>query len=391
MFACLWNSLRATQRKGNSMAKKSVLITMHYVDNYGSVLQTYASQCILRKLGYDCEVLDYVRANNTLTYEAKEAYSRYRKLSGIFAFPPISALLVVRFILKKLKRKSIFDSFRRSHINLTRKYNGYNSLLENCPKADLYIVGSDQVWNNVYNGGFLPEYFLAFVPEESIKISLSSSIGIDALTDSELKQFKNYLQDFSFVSVREKSAAEQLSKAGVHQPFLALDPTLLLSAGEWKKSLEIENSVEKYVFVYQLNQSEEMISYACKLAAENECRLYVVSGHKFKKRTGVKKIAQPTVKQFVELIANARYVVTDSFHGTAFCVNFSKDYFVFYPPHYSTRLESILSLTKTLHRHVESENWRDVKPIDYEKVQNIISDEREKFFKVIKEALLPVS
>jgi hypothetical protein len=264
-------------------------------------------------------------------------------------------------------------------------------LLENCPKADLYVVGSDQVWNHVYNGGFLPEYFLTFAPENSTKIALSSSIGIDTLSESELKQFKDYLQDFSFVSVREKSAEEQLSKAGVLQPFFTLDPTLLLSAEEWKKTLEIEESVEKYVFVYQLNQSEEMISYACKLAVENECKLYVVSGHKFKKRTGVKKIVQPTVKQFVELIANARYVVTDSFHGTAFCVNFSKDFFVFYPPRFSTRLESILSLTKTTHRHVESQNWRDVEPIDYEKVGNIISEEREKFFKAIKEALLPVS
>lgn len=360
---------------------------MHYVDNYGSVLQTYASQCIIRKLGYDCKVLDYVRANNTLAYEAKEAYLRYRKISGFFAFPPISALLVVRFVLKKLKRKSIFNSFRKRYIKLTRKYNSYNALLENCPKVDLYVVGSDQVWNHVYNGGFLPEYFLTFAPENSTKIALSSSIGIDTLSESELKQFKDYLQDFSFVSVREKSAAEQLSKAGVLQPFFTLDPTLLLSAEEWKKTLEIEESVEKYVFVYQLNQSEEMISYASKLAVENECKLYVVSGHKFKKRTGVKKIVQPTVKQFVELIANARYVVTDSFHGTAFCVNFSKDFFVFYPPRFSTRLESILSLTKTTHRHVESQNWRDVEPIDYEKVGNIISEEREKFFKAIKEAL----
>ena len=373
------------------MTKKSLLITMHYVDNYGSVLQTYASQCIIRKLGYDCDVLDYVRTNNTLAYEAKEAYSRYRKMSRIFAFPPISALLVVRFVLKKLKRKSIFDLFRKRYIKLTRRYNSYNSLLENCPKADLYIVGSDQVWNHVYNGGFLPEYFLKFAPKNSTKIALSSSIGIDSLSESELKQFKDYLQDFSFVSVREKSAAEQLSKAGVLQPFFTLDPTLLLSAGDWKKSLEIDDFVEKYVFVYQLNQSEEMISYACKLAVENECKLYVVSGHKFKKRNGLKKIVQPTVKQFVELIVKARYVVTDSFHGTAFCVNFSKDFFVFYPPRYSTRLESILSLTKTTHRHVESQNWRDVKPIDYEKVGNIISEEREKFFKSIKEALLPVS
>lgn len=364
---------------------------MHYVDNYGSVLQTYASQCILRKLGYDCEVLNYVRANNTLAYEAKEAYCRYRKLPGIFAIPPFSALLVIRFILKKLKRKSIFDSFRKRYIKLTRKYNSYKSLLGNCPKADLYIVGSDQVWNHIYNGGFLPEYFLAFAPANSTKISLSSSIGIDTLSVSELEQFKNYLQDFSFISVREKSAAEQLSKTGVLQPFFTLDPTLLLSAKEWKKTLKIDDSVEKYVFVYQLNHSEEMISFAHKLAVENGCKLYVVTGHKFKKRTGVKKIVQPTVKQFVELIAKARYIVTDSFHGTAFCVNFSKDFFVFYPPRYSTRLESILSLTKTTHRHVDSNNWSDIKPIDYEEAGNIISEEREKFFKAIKKALLPIS
>ncbi len=363
---------------------------MHYVDNYGSVLQTLASQCIIRGLGYDCDVLDYVRENNTLAYEVKEAYSRYRKLSGFFAFPPISALLVVRFILKKLKRKSVFDSFRKKYIKLTRKYNGYKSLVENCPKADLFVVGSDQVWNYIYNGGFLPEYFLAFVPENSTKIALSSSIGIDSLSESELKQFKDYLQDFSFVSVREKSAAEQLSKAGVLQPFFTLDPTLLLSAEEWKKTLEIDVSVEKYVFVYQLNYSEEMISFAHNLAAENGCKLCVVSSHKIKKRDGVKNLILPSVKQFVELIVKARYVVTDSFHGTAFCVNFSKDFFVFYPPRYSTRLESILSLTKTTHRHVESQNWRDVKPIDYEAVGNIISDEREKFFKAIKEALQPV-
>ena len=199
--------------------KKSLLITTHYVNNYGSVLQTYASQLILHSLGYDCEVINYVRANNTLAYEAKNAYSRYRKLSGIFAFPPVSFIMVLRFIIKKLKKKAIFDSFCKKYIKMTRRYSCYQSLVEKCPNADLYVVGSDQVWNHIYNGGFLPEYFLAFAPKGSKKISLSSSIGISELSTSELQQFKEFLKSFSFVSVREKSAAEQSSKIDFLRPY----------------------------------------------------------------------------------------------------------------------------------------------------------------------------
>lgn len=367
--------------------KKSLLITMHYVDNYGSVLQTYASQQVLDGLGYDCRVIDYTRSNNTLGYEVKAAYSRYRKLSGIYSFLPVSALLVARFVAKKLKRKAVFDSFRKKFIKQTHKYNSYNSLVEDCPKADLYVVGSDQVWNHIYNGGFLPEYFLTFAPKNSTKISLSSSIGIDDLSDSDLDKFKKNLQDFSFISVREKSAAEQLAKTGLLKPIFALDPTLLLNADEWKKTLSIDDAVENYVLIYQLNYSEEMVSYAQRLANENNCKLYIITGQKYKKRGDLKRIALPPVKRFVELIAKAKYVVTDSFHGTAFCINFSKDFFVFYPPRYSTRLESILSLTKTTYRHVESENWRDVKPINFEEVRNIISEERNKFFIALNNAL----
>ena len=342
---------------------------------------------ILDGLGYDCKVIDYTRANNALGYEVKEAYSRYRKLPGICAFPPISVLLVSRFIVKKLKRKLVFDSFRKKFFKLTQKYTSYNSLVEDCPKADLYVVGSDQVWNHIYNGGFLPEYFLAFAPENSIKISLSSSIGIDNLTNQDLDLFKHNLQDFSFISVREKSAADQLSKLCNLHPFFTLDPTLLLDGKEWKKTFSIDDSVENYVLIYQLNCSEEMISYAKKIADENKCKTYIITGQKFKKRAGVKKITLPSVKHFVELIAKAKYIVTDSFHGTAFCINFSKEFFVFYPPRYSTRLESILTLTKTTHRHVDSENWRDMKPIDYEEVNKIISKERINFFNALNSAL----
>lgn len=360
--------------------KKVEIITLHYIDNYGSVLQSLATQEIFKKIGYTSEIIDIVRENHSYISQYAEAKNQYKKKLG-----PISLIMlpVIMYRWKRQykKRHRVFSVFRDNYLHLTRKYTSSEDLKKDPPIGDIYCTGSDQVWNTTYNGGILDEYYLSFVPKGKIKIALSSSFGSKSISESNKETVQKLLLDYDQISVREESALTILQNLGIKKGIHVVDPTLALSSSEWDCLLQLKPiRKEKYVLVYQLNNNAEMISFAKKLAKQLNLELVMITKSIRAKLYCRNVYFCPTIIQFLSLIKNADYVVTDSFHGTAFSLNFNKEFYIFYPPHYNTRIQSLLNITHTLDRVVSVEQFDNysLMPIDYDNVNAILKRERKK-------------
>lgn len=373
------------------MHRKVSLITLQYINNYGSVLQTYASQLYLESKGCEVEVVNYTRENCRFDNLKKSMKNHYRSKGAFFRLPFVSDLLAMRWKHLHLKRNKEFERFRDGHICLSNEYLSVQELFAAPPAADVYCVGSDQVWNYLYNDGVLPEYFLRYAPNGKRKFALSSSIGLDEVTDASCGELiKEYLEDFCLVTVRENRAKTILDNLGVENCHQILDPTLLISKEMWISKLGLKRIRDyKYVLVYQLNPCKEMDIFAEDIAKEKGCKLIVISNNIRLSIPGAEIIDNPAVEQFLSLILFAECVVTDSFHGTAFSINFNKEFFSWLPGAYSTRLTSVLEFIGHKERSFteNDERWKNIRPIDYSCVNCILEKHREQADVLIEEVL----
>lgn len=367
--------------------KKVSLITLQYINNYGSVLQTYASQRYLEEKGYSVEVVNYTRENCRFENLKKSMKAYYKQKGLIFKLPFVSDLLVMRWRRLHVKRNEVFEKFRNERIHLSEEYDSAEELQKNPPVADYYCVGSDQMWNYLYNDGVLPEYFLCYAPEGKKKFSLASSVGLEKLEDEKCAgSMKEYLEDFSLITVRENTAKRLLDELGVKNCHQILDPTLLIPKEKWVSSMGLkQKSREEYVLVYQLNPCKEMDDFALKIAQKKGCKLIIISNNIRLSVPGAEIIDNPTVEQFLELILNANCVVTDSFHGTAFTLNFNREIFSWLPKKYSTRLMSVLELLGLKDRAFTcaEDRWETLEKINFDEVNRILTQAREEATQLI--------
>ena len=284
----------------------------------------------------------------------------------------------------------MFNDYIKTHVSFSEiEYRSKEELFKDPPKADVYCVGSDQMWNSEYNGGVIGENFLDFAMEGTKKISFSTSMGMSSFSDKELNQMKRLLKDFSFISVRENEAKDILLSLGFKDIHQIIDPTLLISGNEWKRNLHIKEKRKDYVLIYQLNDNPDMQNFARRLAKQDKIEVKQVTYYMSQHWDGIKSIYNPTIENFVSLIANAKYIVTDSFHGTAFSINFEKEFFSFSPNKYAGRISSLLSLTGLESRFVQNSSQYVIPgSIDYKSVRKILDQCRKEAEKLLKNALM---
>lgn len=361
---------------------KVAVMTLHYVNHYGSLLQTYATCRLFEKLGHTAEVIDYIRPNSTDEMQGiMEGLKKKGRRNPLF-----SAAYVLTKRLENRKREKFSRDFLQNNVCLTSRYQTYQELLNAPPEADVYCTGSDQVWNSEYNGGYLPEYFLEFAPSGKKRIAFSASIGMDRFPEAEYAQIRDSLMKYSAISVREASAQSILKEMGLSQTVQVLDPTLCLSKQDWMPLIAPRKVKKPYVLLYKLNDAPELERFVEELSERKSLQIIRVSYYlnHFKKQG--KMIYSPSVGDFLSLIHYADCVVTDSFHAVAFSINFGKDLYAFYPGQYSTRIQSILQLTGAEHRAVNTPGYAD-RPINYEYVNQVLNKERERAETFIRQAL----
>lgn len=324
--------------------RKALLITIFDVPNYGSVLQTFATIKILFSLGYQVQTLNYTRNNDWV-----------KRRGGFVHEPFIKKMLDKNRLTTYGRLLFLLNNFRRKHLQLTKEYNTLKELEEEGWEAyDLFITGSDQVWNTRYIYGD-KVYYLSFVPQWKKKISIASSFAMKSLPQDYILRTKEYLQTFSALSVREQNGKsiieDQLGIAGKHTQVI-LDPTLILSRSDWERALCRSNFSKRkpYILFYMLDYAFNPKPYIFKVAKffkeKMKCDVYALAGYKNPIMSNgliMKNMSDSSIEMFIDLFINADLVITSSFHGTAFAINFGIPLVSIVPNTVDDRQSSLLS------------------------------------------------
>lgn len=302
------------------------IITIHKINNYGSVFQAYALQNVCQKLGHNAEIIDYQFPNEfQRSVGIKSAAVKIRKKETIVKY---------LYAFGLFKQHKGIANFVRKYQHLTDKeYNNPNELAVTPPIYDVYLTGSDQIWNPNYCSGD-PSFFLDFAPEGKKRVAYAASFGVSALGNEYAIKFSEYLKKYAAIGVRENSGVKLVEELTNRKDTeIVLDPTLLLNKDDWQKIAVQQRLVkEKYILCYYLNYSFDSFPYVDELAKH----VQKITGYK------VVKVARPpknfyesntyhpvgaSPEEFLALVRDAELVLTTSFHGTAFAVNFEKPLF----------------------------------------------------------------
>ena len=362
---------------------KAALITYHQVYNYGSSLQAYATKKTIENNGCEVEIINYVpeRFRNygsiRQTYQEKAYYNKN----------PLKCLLITLFCMpSRRKQKRVFSQFDDYLALGEEVYQESLHKLNNC--FDLYFTGSDQVWNNHF-GGFDSAFFLDFLRNKNC-YAYGASFGKDQFEKKEKDYLKKALSKYRRISVRENTGVEIVNSLG-YAAIQLLDPIYALSVQEWLTIAEPRVIEEDYILIYQLNSKNALLEKAIELqAAEKIPRIVVIEYERRRRDRRATYEALPPVNRFLSLVAHAKYVVTDSFHGTSFSLKFNRDFFVALPPNFQGRIKSVLQLVGLESRMINNNHkiTRIAKEqIDWDHVNTILSEEVKRNCQFIKECI----
>lgn len=296
------------------------IITIHKSEvNYGACLQSYALWKFISDLGYDCEIINLLRPCHS-GYRVSSSFYEHKKpllqtIKNIFVSLIHRNKTTKSFIEKKVK----FEAFN-SLPNYSREYRSVEELYRNKLEYDIYITGSDQVWNPKMP--FINDpYFLTFTPDKVKRIAYASSFGIDNLPDEYSVKYTCWLSRYNYISTREESGAKIVERLIGKKPEVVLDPVFLLPAKEWRKCMKSMENItpKKYIFAYMLKYDESILEYARNQAEAKGLPLYfVLSEDKKYEYENCTQLDSIGPAEWLWLIDNACTFVTTSFHGTAF-------------------------------------------------------------------------
>lgn len=365
---------------------KTEIITFHNTSNFGATLQCAALSRFLSEHGFETEVVNYLPPYVTdkigLKKEMKKISRSKNKVKA--------TLKGIAYLLhaKQLKRrKERFESFIREHLTLSREYTSFGSLCAAPPQADFYICGSDQIWNPALTGGELDEaFFLKFA--EGKKIAYGASMG-EYDIESHAAELKTLVSDFQALSVREASTAGRLAPAINKSVSTVLDCTLLLNKEAYADFEQpVRTCGKPYLLYYGMQNSSVGDTLAQQISAERNIMIVDISPNPFHLLKGAEKRIDIGPGEFLTLIKNADYVVTNSFHGTVFSILYEKE---FVSTLHSTRSGRVVDLLKALglsERIAVNTDIQNMGPIDYASVRRALAEQRKESFAFLKDNLI---
>lgn len=377
------------------MAKKVGIVSCYFKDNYGSMLQAYATKKTLDNNGIPNETINI---NNNIDFKRGK---RNYYISQIFNFNFIKSkfgMIKLKFDKKIVKglgkniaiRNNKYKEFRRE-FNLSKSVSTYSELHQMAKeKYTDVLVGSDQLWLPV---NVVADYYtLNWVPDNINKISYSTSFGVSSIPEKYNEKYKLFLRRIDHLSIREDSGVKLAKEIAGVTGKLVCDPTLLLTKEEWEKEASKERKYdEKYILCYFLGSNIEHRKFAerlkektgLKIVSLNHADEYVKYSDEFCDYAPF----DIGPREWISLVKNAEYVLTDSFHGTVFSLIFNKKFYCF--RRYSSnatgstnsRLDSILKIAEVNNERILTglEDVEDVLKydIDFEKVNKNLDKFRE--------------
>lgn len=348
------------------------ILTSSLAGNYGGILQNYALQQVLKSLGH-----------NPITIDHYKPYSRLRWIFGRLVHPSYKRLVPFPFY-GRVGSKKVLD-FAFHNINRTKKIRTITSDVLDDYSLNVIIVGSDQVWRKAYTN--LDLAFLRFTEGYEIKrIAYAASIGADdwEYTESETAACRELISNFDAVSVREKSDVSLCQKHLRITPHQVLDPTLLLNANHYNKFFKANMlPADDYLFAYILDVDDCKRNFVNGMANSMKLKPIIMSAENNAKN-------DDSIEKWLTLIANASFVITDSYHGTLFSINFNKEFLTINNvKRGNSRFKSILGQTGLLNRLLSSDELsvRMWPGIYWEQVSSIIDNERKKSIRFLESAL----
>lgn len=355
--------------------KKVQLVTLHSQNNnFGSILQAYALYSYTSQLGYDVEVLNYRPYYSNGSVDVK---ARIKKII-------VNTIFLPYYILRSTR----FNSFIKQE-KQTKRFTSYEELEKNHPQADIYMIGSDQVWNTSFLCGKDPTYYLKYT-DSTKKMSYAASMGRTVNSQEEINRIVELTKDFRFISLREEKSAVQLQQLGREDAKYVLDPVFLLSYSDYKK-LHVDNTQHDndYILAYVIHKDDFISKVIDEIAKKTGKKVIQVGGFASKcNYDSFPRSAGP--REFLTLVENASFIVTSSFHGTAFAHIYQKQFAIVMPGSNTLRIENILETAGTSNRVVKEIG--DIEKIisqniDYDKVNLKLNKKIEESREYLVESL----
>lgn len=356
---------------------KIAFITVHVGDNFGSNLQTIATSVAIKRTGNEPILINYCPARVTRKEYWKVARKSIKKMVWRVIYAPVF-----------YKNTRIYEKYLAAHCPMTEPIYDNESFVDKCPKADIYLTGSDQVWNSKHNQGLNTRYYFDGILGK--KVAFASSFGVEELPLDEYSEVKRMLSSYSAISVREDSAKGIVNSMGYEATHL-LDPTFILNRDEWMQYASPRIMSLPYLLIYtpyNIVDKEQIYKTAHIIAKQKGLKIITFSWN-----IKSEPLADMTVKfaspgDFLSLMQYADFVITNSFHGTAFSINLNKQFLVFMPSGFGTRISSILRLCNLSDRLI-CDNQEDIYDncINYDEVNKILEVERQRSMDFLYKAL----
>ena len=340
-------------------------ITCHDVYNLGASLQAYALATYLKDCDHDVQIIDYkpdyLSRHYSLTAVPNPRYNR-----PILRELYLMAKLPGRLKARCSKRKQRFDAFRTDYLPLTdTRFQTADELRSHCPEADVFIAGSDQIWNPVFPNGKDCAFFLEFVPEEKRKISYAASFSVDQLDTEDQNRMKPWLSRLDGISVREISGVDLLKSMGL-DGVQVMDPVFLLPKAQWEY-IAVLPDMQDYILVYDFDGSALVRDVASTLAKRTGKKIISV----FPMEGADQVWSEMGPREFLGAIMNAGMVLSNSFHATAFSLIFQKEFYVLNREEkINTRMRDLLAAVSLNERLISAipeeeaiKNWSEVQTL----------------------------
>lgn len=336
------------------------IITYHFSINYGAVLQCYALQKYLEDEGNSVVVINYIDENQ------KKNNSVFNRRKGFMNV--IDNIILSPLAIPRIKKDKKFKKFVNEKLNCSKELHTIKELeafFKN-ENFDYIISGSDQVWNP-HIDDFSEAFFLPF-DIKSIKVTYAASIG--NATYKDLLKYEKCIKDFKYISLREEKSKDIIGNITDKKISIVLDPVTLINKSEWIKLCTSKENYDNYLLCYFLHKDYLSKEYkiAKKIAKEKHLKLIMINSNFSPKSfyLNCRKDVDPI--DFLTLFKNARYICTDSFHGTVFSIIFEKDFncFASNKQKQDSRRESILNIAKLMERLIYVEEDKiETGSIDY--------------------------
>lgn len=343
--------------------KHTAIVTWITYTNFGTYLQAYALQQYIKSLGYKNKILDDASCIHT------EISWKYEVKKMLWSFTPAYHV----YVRNRTKAIAMYEQFKSKYIDLEKHISDRYYLNS---YYDCFICGSDQIWSPLFlKNPHADFYYASFASKK--KIAYAPSIGVSAIPEELKFRYVQLIADFKSLSVREPQGQKNLQELTGNKVPIVVDPTLLLQKEDWEKLLPVQRDVDKYVLAYFLTPNYMYINYVQKYAETHGLKLKIFFTDKSYCHLSAELITAGPL-EFLKYIRNAKFVFTDSFHGSIFASIFNVQFVTFKrfkngnSINQNSRVENLLNMMGISEHLIDEnqiENISNLSPINFEAVK----------------------